>query len=111
MDDLIQLVSGLSGPVPHMTMFFTLACIVGWWTKEVKATLTLMIVWSVGAECLQAYYPVVFDFAFEDIGWNVAGSAIGIFVTQVALFICGGWIQRSEGWNEIRREIYRGDYS
>ena len=111
MNELIQLINNLSGPVPHMTLFFTLACILGWWTQEAIATLKLMIIWSIFAECLQIFYPAIFQFSLIDIGWNLIGSAVGIVAVQIALFICSDWIQRTESWNEIRRDMRHGNYS
>ena len=111
MNDLIQIISNVSGPIPHMALFFTLACIVGWWTKEFKATMLLMIIWSIGAEGLQAYFPRAFDFDITDIWWNLCGSSLGLAVTSIALFLCSGWITREESWKSIRREGKYGNYS
>jgi hypothetical protein len=111
MYDLMEIIRTSSGPIPHIALFFTLACIVGWWTKEFRATLTLMIVWSIGAECLQIYFPIAFDFDVTDIWWNLCGSSLGLAVTSLALFLCSGWITREQTWNEIRRESRHGDYS
>ncbi len=112
MNDLTDIIMNVSGPLPHFTVFFTFACILGWWTKEFKATMTIMIVWSIGAEVLQAFYPIVFDFDVLDIWWNISGSAGGLFATQVALFVCSGLlIQREKGWDEIRRKVGYGNYT
>lgn len=111
MNELMNLITGVSGPVPHFTTFFTFACILGWWTKEFKSTMTIMIVWSIGAEVLQAFYPTIFDFDVIDIWWNISGSAAGLFVTQIALFLCSEWLVREKGWDEIRREVYYGNYT
>jgi glycopeptide antibiotics resistance protein len=111
MYDLMEIIRNSSGPIPHIALFFTLACIVGWWTKEFRATLTLMIIWSIGAEYLQIYFPIAFDFDVTDIWWNLCGSSLGLAVTSIALFLCSGWITREQTWNDIRREAGRGDYS
>lgn len=110
MDEIYQLINGVSGPVPHTTVFFTFACILGWWTKEIKATWIIMILWSIFAECLQSFYPTLFQFSLMDIGWNIIGSTVGIMVTQIALFVCSGWIETAEGWDEIRRNSNYGNY-
>lgn len=104
MDDLVQLINGLSGPIPHVALFFTLAFIVAWWTKEVRATVTLMIIWSIGAEVLQIHFPRSFDFEVTDILWNLCGSSLGLAATYVVSFLCSGWITRGETSNEIRKE-------
>jgi glycopeptide antibiotics resistance protein len=86
-----------------MVTFFTFACILGWWTKEIKSTLIIMVIWSVGAECLQAYYPEIFDFDIKDMGWNVIGSVVGIAFSQLGGFISNTELFMSIGnSNEIR---------
>lgn len=111
MNELVDIIYNMSGPIPHMLLFFTLACIIGWWTKELRATLTLMVIWSIGAECLQIYFPSVFDFDVTDIWWNLCGSLLGLGITSIALFLCSGFISREETWKEIRRENSHGNYS
>ena len=111
MVELAKFLDGVSGPFPHIMLFLTIACMLSWWTKEIRATLILLVLMSIGGECLQLYFPRVFSFEFADIIWNITGSVIGVILTQIALFLCGGWIAREEGWTEIRKEMNHGDYS
>jgi hypothetical protein len=113
LNEILILMDGVSGPIPHMTIFFTFACILGLWTREIKSTLILMIIWSVAAECLQAYYPSLFSFELGDIGSNLIGSVLGIIFAQVGLFVSNtDLFVRVSGMGEVReKETLNGNYS
>jgi len=111
MNELANMVAGVNGPFPHMMLFLTIACVLGWWTKEIVTTFIILIVLSIGAECLQMYFPRMFNFEFLDILWNIIGSLIGLTLVQLALFISSGWIAREKGWDEIRKEQQGGNFS
>ena len=111
MHELATFVMGLSGPVPHALFFGTIAVILGWWTKEVRATMMIMFILSIGGECLQLAWPDVFDFDVVDIWWNMVGSAGGIMLAQIGHFLTSElWFKREKGWDSIKGELNRGNY-
>lgn len=111
-NELAQLVLSSSGPIPHMILFATIGAGIGWWTKEIRATMMLMVVMSAGGECLQLAWPNVFEFQYMDIVWNIVGSAIGILLAQFGHFISSElWYKREKDWRVIKGELTRGDYS
>lgn len=112
MQEIIEIVMNASGPIPHMLLFGTIGCIIGWFTKEIRATMLLMTVMSVGGECLQLAWPGVFEFQFLDIVWNLIGSAVGIILSQLGHFLTSElWIKRERDWREIKGDLSRGNYS
>ena len=112
MNELAQLVLSVHGPIPHMCLFGTIACILGWWTKEVRATMLLMTAISVGGECLQLAWPDIFQFQFEDIMWNLIGSALGILLAQIGTFVSSElWMKREKDWDQIKGDVRRGNYT
>jgi glycopeptide antibiotics resistance protein len=112
MHELTQLVATAHGPVPHMCLFGSIAFLVGWWTREIRATMMLMIVMSIGGECLQLAWPNLFQFQIMDVVWNIVGSVIGIFLAQVGHFIASElWLKREKDWSSIKGDFRRGNYT
>ena len=112
MNELTQFVMGLSGPLPHMCLFGTIGMALGWWTNEFRATFTIMIVMSIGGECLQLRWPHIYDFDLMDIVWNISGSAIGILIAHVGHFLSSElWFRREKDWNILKGEMRHGNYS
>lgn len=112
MHEVATFVMGLSGPVPHALFFGTIAFIIGWFTKEIRATMILVIIISIGGECLQLAWPDQFDFDVTDIWWNMIGSAGGILLAQLGHLLSSElWIKREKGWDSIKGELDRGNYT
>jgi len=113
MYELSQYLMSITGPIPHLCLFATIGTCLGWWTRgEIRATMSILIVMSIGAECLQLAWPHIFSFEVMDIVWNIAGSALGILIAQAGHFITSElWFRREKGWNTIEGDMHRGKYS